>query len=130
MSFKLGDHSELSESIPQIQTHIYKFYNRPKPQPNKCICGNDKLYNCTYCTSNYPISVRRSKDGEEDNCVLCNCGKNNNDQKNDVNASFSRKHQNFVLKPSPFPVSSHLLELMTLTNPSCKFTPPPNKSLK
>ncbi|CAF0798011.1 unnamed protein product [Brachionus calyciflorus] len=126
----------------KCQTKI-KFYNRPKPQPNKCICKNEKLYNCFHCTSSFPISVRRSKDGEESNYVINTTinesiisTKNENiDNKSESSFSSSISESTVPatpklnLKPSPIPISSHLIALLTLTNPSNKFIPPPNKSL-
>lgn len=32
----------------------------------KCICRDEKKFDCLKCTSNYPVHVNRSKDGEED----------------------------------------------------------------
>lgn len=100
-----------------------KFYNRPRSQPNRCICTSERFYNCNYCTSNYPISVRRSKDGEETDysSKLKQTFENRIESSNDL--------AKINLKPSPLPVSSHLIALLSLTAPSNKFIPPPNKNL-
>ena len=102
-----------------------KFYNRPRSQPNRCICTTERYYNCNYCTSNYPISVRRSKDGEETDQHLNRLRPVYGKDETNAGLQSPKIH----LRPSPLPVSSHLIALLTLTSPSNKFIPPPNKNL-
>lgn len=113
---------------------------------NRCICKLDqKQFDCFQCTQNYPINVRRSKDGEEEhnyfyskndttNLDQINCSNDNNKMKvlfssMDNEAASDSSEQVVFLKPSPIPVSSSLLSLLALTKPSNTFVPPPNKCL-
>ncbi len=162
----------------------------------KCICKNsyEKSFQCLACTSHFPITVCRSKDGEEtqpytihtvaqqqkilDNSnhkkvKLLNDRKefeakfsrhsfidNKNDNKNaqtrfimsgggespssnesslsslsncsqnsDANLATNSVPPHIILKPSPIPVSSTLIDLLTLTNPAYKFRSPPNRNI-
>src|SRR5690606_36079460 len=131
--------------------------------PPKCICRNkEKHFLCTACTRGYPISVRRSRDGEEsgdvkmrkDRLEFENKFRLNNNHNNNTNgispasvesssnaestssscSSASTSYANYEstllnLKPSPIPISSALIALLTLTKPTNKFRPPPNVNL-
>lgn len=119
-------------------------------QTNKCIClnENERLYNCLHCTSNYPICVRRSKDGEETNykseLVIANNSLNSNSRTNHFN-QYNHNNSNFEssstmassssissstgkmnLKQSPIPLSSSTLIALLTSN---TFIPPPNINL-
>ncbi len=100
----------------------------------KCICHpNQKRFDCYECTQNYPVNVRRSKDGEEEKKqqeVF-----NKSDQILSIKTKTKKtdpdeqKPTSITLKPSPIPVSSSLLSLLALTKPSNTFIPPPNKCI-
>lgn len=145
-SLSLSSSSPSSSSSSQV-TFTYNLNNYKLLQQNyaRCLCNklNQKQFDCLHCTQNYPINVRRSKDGEED---YINYLKNNQNSK-DVKlliTSFNKHQQQkqqqqhqmneinndiILLKPSPIPVSSSLLSLLALTKPSNTFIPPPNRSM-
>lgn len=66
-----------TNNINNIQTHYsQQTAQQQQQQPNnnkihlKCKCkrkNSGNIFNCIECTRNYPINVRRSKDGEETN---------------------------------------------------------------
>jgi hypothetical protein len=158
---------------------------------NKCNCKlNSNIFNCLICTKNYPINVRRSRDGESNNfnqqkkqqqqmlskhqqaylSDLQQFNNNNNMTKyqmaNNINSMITSVHSDtsstadesssssssssisnnnnnnnitssyhdyhhirLNLKPSPIPVSSTLISLLSLNSPNNKFIAPPNKSI-
>ena len=115
----------------------------------KCICKNitEKKFNCNVCTQNYPVNVRRSKDGEEETNVYinnrnminssCNFDKNitynqtnrmtQNKATYEKNNITNKTNANLYTKP---PISSNLLSILALNKPGNVFIPPPNVSLQ